>query len=154
MATPKYIAPAITFDGRKDYMARNLTGAADGKKGVLSLHIAGCESVGYFEPGEYLDLSDEAALSKFINKDGEPVNLTIPHDKAPEATKMSGKPEYGSEEIERLALVLFEKMESLEPTEEGAAGWEYLSEGDRLFYYACVREVIGAYNWKEIQRDV
>jgi hypothetical protein len=44
--------------------------------------------------------------------------------------------------IERLARVLFEKMEHLDPSEQGDVGWEALSPFEREFYQVCVAAIL------------
>ena len=46
---------------------------------------------------------------------------------------------------DRLARVLFEEMEKLDPTEGGDRGWDGLTERDRDFYWFCVEAMIAAY---------
>ena len=45
-----------------------------------------------------------------------------------------------------LARVLFEKMEHLDPSPDGDAGWEGLSDFDKEFYVTCIEAVLAAYN--------
>lgn len=48
--------------------------------------------------------------------------------------------------VEMLARVLFEKMEHLDPSPDGDAGWEGLSDFDKEFYVTCIEAVLAAYN--------
>jgi len=47
-------------------------------------------------------------------------------------------------EEERLAEVLFEKMEHLDPSEEGGRGWRGLTDHERGFYIYSVEAVLRA----------
>jgi hypothetical protein len=44
--------------------------------------------------------------------------------------------------LDRLARALFEKMEHLDPSEQGDVGWEGLSMFEREFYQACVAAIL------------
>jgi len=50
----------------------------------------------------------------------------------------------GTIEVDELARVLFEKMETLEPTEKGDEGWDALSEHDKDFYRISIWAIIEA----------
>lgn len=43
---------------------------------------------------------------------------------------------------EKLARLLFETMEKLDPTDNGDLGWEGLEDDDRDFYRFCIRSIL------------
>lgn len=51
----------------------------------------------------------------------------------------SNRDSFGKDDaIAYLAMVLFEKMEHLDPTEDGDAGWQGQTDHRREFYRLCV----------------
>lgn len=44
--------------------------------------------------------------------------------------------------IDKLARALFDKMEHLDPSEEGDAGWDGLNEHEKDFYRTCVETIL------------
>lgn len=55
-------------------------------------------------------------------------------------------------DVERLAIVLFKKMEHLDPTEDGTVededwGWARMTERRKDFYRLCVKEL--AWKWND-----